>query len=494
VVAPDQIRTIVRTFKEKLGTELFPGRTEVPKTLIFAKDDSHAEDIVGIVREEFGQGNDFCKKITYRTTGEKPEDLIASFRNSFNPRIAVTVDMISTGTDIRPLECLIFMRDTKSSLYFDQMKGRGMRVVDPNELQAVTPDAKSKTRFVIVDAVGVFESDKTQTRSLERKRTVPFDKLLDEVALGNRDEDRLLSLAGRLAQLDRGLLPKDREELAGLAKGKPLSAIVNSLLDATDPDAQAAKAKVLFKTDKPTEAQKATATEAIAKEACFVFDNAKLRNALVDAKRRNEQTIDNVTKDILVFAGPAKEVEDRARKAVESFKQFINDNKDELTALQVIYSKPYGKRHLTYEAIKELAEAIQKPPVNLTPELVWQAYERLEKAKVHRAGPQKLLTNVISLVRFAIGEVDALEPFDEVVNRRFVEWISQQAKANRHFSPEQMAWLQMIRDHIATSLRVEMSDLELSPFHDKGGPVKAYQTFGKDLDGLLKELNEVLAA
>ncbi|HTW91053.1 MAG TPA: DEAD/DEAH box helicase family protein [bacterium] len=203
VVAPDQIRTIVRTFKAKLPTELFPGRTEVPKTLIFAKDDSHAEDIVGIVREEFGQGNDFCKKITYRTTGEKPEDLIASFRNSFNPRIAVTVDMISTGTDIRPLECLIFMRDTKSSLYFDQMKGRGMRVIDPNELQAVTPDAKSKTRFVIVDAVGVFESDKTQTRSLERKRTVPFDKLLDEVALGRHDEDTVSSLAGRSARLDR---------------------------------------------------------------------------------------------------------------------------------------------------------------------------------------------------------------------------------------------------------------------------------------------------
>jgi len=477
VVAPDQIRTIVRTFKAKLPTELFPGRTEVPKTLIFAKDDSHAEDIVGIVREEFGAGNDFCKKITYRTTGEKPEDLIASFRNSFNPRIAVTVDMISTGTDIRPLECLIFMRDTKSSLYFDQMKGRGMRVINPNELQAVTPDAASKTRFVIVDAVGVFESDKTQTRSLERKRTVPFDKLLDEVALGNRDEDRLLSLAGRLAQLDRQLLPKDRAELAGLARGKPLPDIINALLDACDPD----KGEPL-------------ARQALANQACLVFDSAKLRNALVDAKRRNEQTIDNVTKDVLLEAGPAKEVEDRARKAVESFKQFIKQNKDELTALQIIYSKPYGKRHLTYEAIKELAEAIQKPPVNLTPELVWQAYERLEKSKVRRAGPQKLLTNVISLVRFAIGEVDALEPFDEVVNRRFVEWIGQQARANRRFSPEQMAWLQMIRDHIATSLRVEMADLELSPFHDKGGPVKAYQTFGTDLSKLLEELNEVLAA
>jgi len=123
VVAKDQIRTVIKTFRDKLPTEIFPGRTEVPKTLVFAKDDSHAEDIVEIIREEFGKGNDFCKKITYRTM-ERTEDLIASFRNSYNPRIAVTVDMISTGTDIRPLECLLFMRDVRSSVYFEQMKGR----------------------------------------------------------------------------------------------------------------------------------------------------------------------------------------------------------------------------------------------------------------------------------------------------------------------------------------------------------------------------------
>jgi type I restriction enzyme R subunit len=104
VVAPDQIRTVVREFHAKLFTEIFPGRTEVPKTLIYAKDDSHAEDIVEIVREEFGRGNDFAQKITYRTTGAKPEDLITAFRNSYFPRIAVTVDMIATGTDIKPLE------------------------------------------------------------------------------------------------------------------------------------------------------------------------------------------------------------------------------------------------------------------------------------------------------------------------------------------------------------------------------------------------------
>lgn len=167
VVAPDQIRTVVKTFKEKLFTEIFPGRKEVPKTLIYAKDDSHAEDILHILREEFAKGNEFAKKITYMTTGESTENLIQSFRNSYFPRIAVTVDMIATGTDIRPLECILFMRDVRSRTYFEQMKGRGTRVINPDDFNAVTPDAKHKTHFVIVDAVGVCETDKTDSRPLE---------------------------------------------------------------------------------------------------------------------------------------------------------------------------------------------------------------------------------------------------------------------------------------------------------------------------------------
>ncbi len=204
VVAKDQIRTVIKTFRDKLPLEIFPGRKEVPKTLVFAKDDSHAEDIVEIMREEFGKGNDFCKKITYRSM-ERAEDLIASFRNSYNPRIAVTVDMISTGTDIRPLECLLFMRDVRSSVYFEQMKGRGTRTISDTDLQAATPGTKSKTHFVIVDAVGVCESDKTDSRPLERKRSTPFDTLVNLVALGVRDMDTLTSLAGRLARVDREL-------------------------------------------------------------------------------------------------------------------------------------------------------------------------------------------------------------------------------------------------------------------------------------------------
>src|SRR5579862_5285319 len=244
VVVPSQIRTVIQAFKDALFTELFPGRTMVPKTLIFAKDDSHAEDVVHIVREVFGKGNDFAKKITYKTYNpetkryEKSETLIQEFRTSPQLRIAVTVDMIATGTDIKPLECLLFLRDTKSRTYFEQMKGRGTRVLTPTDLQAVSgEDARAKTHFVIVDAVGVCESDKTDSRPLERMRSVAFDKLLLGVALGKRDEDTLTTLAGRLARLDREISRDEARKIADVAGGKSLAEMSVTLLRAIDPDA-----------------------------------------------------------------------------------------------------------------------------------------------------------------------------------------------------------------------------------------------------------------
>jgi type I restriction enzyme R subunit len=492
VVAKDQIRTVMRTFRDKLFTEIFPGRKEVPKTLVFAKDDSHAEDIVEIIREEFGKGNEFCKKITYKTTGEKTEDLIASFRNSYYPRIAVTVDMISTGTDIRPLECLLFMRDVKSSVYFEQMKGRGTRTISSTDLLAVTPDALNKTGFVVVDAVGVCESDKTDSRPLERKRSVPFDKLVNSVALGVRDVDTLTSLAGRLSSLNVEVDEKSRIEIQAAAGGKTLKQLINDLLDAVDPDKHLEKAKEIFNTDSPTGEQLRKASEELAKVACSPFDDPKLRNTLIDVKKRSEQIIDTVSKDVLVFAGADEQAKVKARLYVEAFRKFIEENKDELTALQIIYSKPYAVRHLTYEAIKQLAEAIRKPPYNLTPELLWMAYEQLEKSKVKGAGPQKLLTNIVSLVRFAIGTVDVLEPFVETVNQRFNDWLAEEEKQGRRFTSEQLEWLNMIKDHIATSLTISTDDFDYEPFYGKGGLVSANKVFGQKLIPVLDELNKVL--
>ncbi|MFZ2470972.1 MAG: type I restriction-modification enzyme R subunit C-terminal domain-containing protein [Methanothrix sp.] len=491
VVATDQIRTVIRTFKEKLP-EIFPERAVVPKTLIFAKDDSHAEDIVRIVREEFGKGNDFCKKITYRTQ-EKSSTLISNFRNSPNPRIAVTVDMISTGTDIKPLECLIFMRDVKSQVYFEQMKGRGTRTISPTDLESVTPGARYKTHFVIVDAVGVCERDKTDTRPLEQKKSVSFEKLVKSVALGVRSEKTLTTLAGRLARLDRELSEKDRSDLKKAAGDKPLKQIMNDLLDAIDPDKHQAKAREIFQTETPSAEQVKSAAKELARAACLPFDYPKFRNALIDIKKRNEQIIDELSKDVVLFAGGDTGATERAHRITDSFRNFIEENKDELTALQIIYGKPYGKRRLTYEEIKQLAEAIEKPPYHLTPDLVWRAYEYLEKSKVKGAGPQKLLTNIISLVRFALGESPILQPFTQTVDERFAAWMAMQERTGQRFTPEQAEWLEMLKEHIATSLRIDVNDLELAPFYERGGPVKAYKLFGPGLGGMLEELNEALA-
>ena len=215
IVNPSQIRNVIKAFKEALPV-MFPNRTledgtqEIPKTLIFAKTDSHADDIIRIVREEFGEGNEFCKKITYRTD-EKPDDLLSAFRNEYNPRIAVTVDMIATGTDVKPLECLLFMRDVRSKNYYEQMKGRGTRTCKAEDMKKVNRTVfENKQGFVLVDAVGVTKSHKTDSRPLERKPSVSLKDLMMSVAAGNLDEDILVSLANRITKLDKVLTEKEQ--------------------------------------------------------------------------------------------------------------------------------------------------------------------------------------------------------------------------------------------------------------------------------------------
>lgn len=491
VVALDQIRTVVGTFHDRLFTDLFPGRTEAPKTLVFAKSDSHAEDIVNIVREVFGKGNEFCRKITYLTTGDTPENLIQAFRNSYHPRIAVTVDMVSTGTDIKPIECLLFMRDVKSRVYYEQMLGRGTRTISDTDLAGVTPGAVHKTHFVVVDAVGVSERAKIETRTLERKRTVSFDKLLEQVALGDRSEDTLSSLAGRLARLDQTLSPAQRHEIEAVSGGAPLRALVHSLLDAIDADVQLAQAQQTFATSEPTPAQLAQTAQQLAAGACAPFNAPELRNTLVAIHSLNEQTIDNVSQDEVLDVGYGEQARQQAEDTVHRFREFIAANKDELTALQLLYSRPYGQRHLTYESVRELAEALERPPNGLTTAKVWHAYETLDRSKVRGAGPAKLLTNIISLVRYALGEADALEPFPLTVEQRFDQWLAQQ---DRQFTEQQLAWLIMMRDHIAASASLELDDFALAPFADHGGAMRVYQLFGDGLEALVSEMNEVLAA
>ncbi len=492
VMNPSQIRLVIRTFKERLYTEIFPHRREVPKTLIFAKTDLHADDIVKIVREEFGKGNDFCQKITCKTTGRKPEDLINDFRNSPNPRIAVTVDMIATGTDVKALECLMFLRNIKSASYFEQMKGRGCRIISSDELQQVSGKAKHKTHFVIVDAVGVCEQDKTNSKPLDRQPYVPLEKVLKAVSLGMVHPDVVSTLAARLARLQNQFSDSQLEEIAAIA-GQSLPSLTANLFESIDPDVTDRLARERFNIlpdGEPTEAQLDAVEGDRMTEALSPFLDPQLREAILSAKTLIEQVIDEVTQDELISAGFDAGAKDKAQAILQDFRAFLDDHRDQIEAIQILYSRPY-RAGLRYRQVKELAAALQRPPLMLSApqQQLWKLFEAVEPERVRGKGG-KALVDLIAIVRHALHPDEPLVPVAEVIEARYQEWLSEKAP----FLPDQQAWLDAIKNHIATSLSIEQDDFVETPFAQMGGLGRVYDLFGDRLPSLLEELNDRLAA
>ena len=386
----------------------------------------------GSLREVFGKGNDFAKKITYRTDGADPESLIRAFRNDYNPRIAVTVDMIATGTDVKPLEVLIFLRDVKSELYFEQMKGRGARTISPEKLREVTPDAEAKTRFVLIDAVGVSESLKSVSQPLERDRVISFEKLIDGIASGRRDDDAFATLAARLAALDRRIGEKDRAAIVKATGGVDLSGLAARLLDAIDPDALAKRVP----REAPEPEQK-KARDAAKEEAATLFDDPALRRLLKDVKAAADIRIDTVSIDAVVSSGWD---ERKATDAVDKFRRFLEERRDELVALQILYALPYARRRLTYAAVDELRDALKRPPWLLEPIDLWRAYKRLSADKV-RGNPTGMLADIVMLVRFALGQTETLGAF-VVAHRRALQSLARtrgESRARLHRRTKDLA-------------------------------------------------------
>jgi len=487
VVAPDQIRTVVRTFRDRLFSEIFPGRQEVPKTLVFAKDDSHAEDIVRIVREEFGKGNEFCQKVTYKAEG-KAEDIIAAFRNSYNPRIAVTVDMIATGTDVKPIEILLFMRQVQSANYFEQMIGRGTRVISATDLRAVTPDTTHKTHFVIVDAVGVVEQPKADVGTLDRKRSLSLDKLLEAIAFRAFDDEMLSSLAVRLARLEPLLTDAERDGVTEASGGQSPRGLSHALLDALDPDKAHDRAQAQAGGAEPARGQVEAARLELVQAAVAPFDNPALRKHLTSIQARTEQVIDHVTRDRLVGAGYSVEDTERARQMVASFYAFLQEHRDEIAALQIIFNQPYARQRLTYEQVKELAARIELPPNAWTTEGLWRAYAQLERDRVRGVGATRALSDLVSLVRHAVQLEDELIPYPDLVQRRYREWLE-----GRDFTNEQRWWLDRIAEAVGVNLSMTAGDFQVGEMFERGGWLAARRLFGADLPVLLEELNETLA-
>ena len=491
VIAPNQIRTVLETFRDTLQTELFPGRAEVPKTLIFAKDDHHAEEIVHIARDVFGKGNEFAKTITYRVTGASPEDLIAAFRNQYNPRIAVTVDMIATGTDIKPVEVLIFMRDVKSALYFEQMKGRGVRTINPADLVAVTPGARGKDRFVLIDAVGVTETAKTISPPLEQQPTVGFDKLLEHVASGRSDPEVVSSLAVRLAALAKKLSPQDHALVVETTGGQALIEIAAGLMNSLDND-RIAEAAEREHAPPVTDAQFDATAKRLRDEALRpLSDNPGLRKLLIALKTQSEVTIDVFSPDAVISTG----FDEKAARAVTlKFEDFLDKNQDQVAALSILYGRPDARRRLTYESLEALRAALARPPWLLEPIGVWTAYKRLSKGAI-RSDPGRVLTDMVALVRFALHQQDTLAPLSVDMVARFNLWLGREAKAGRTYSAEQLSWLEAIRDHLAANIDLSLRDLQDQPtFSGKGGVVAARAAFGARLPELIEDLTEALVA
>lgn len=489
IVNPSQIRTVIKTFKENLYTKLFPRRKEIPKTLIFAKTDSHADDIIQIVREEFGEGNEFCKKVTY--SASNPETVLAEFRNSYYPRIAVTVDMIATGTDVKPIECLIFMRDVRSKNYFEQMKGRGTRTLGKDDLQKVSPSAtENKDHFVIVDAVGVTKSKKTETRTLERKPTVSMKELMLNVALGAKDEDTLTSLANRLVRLNSQMTPGERKEFDENV-GTPAGTLAEALLNAFDEEVIKQTAVNIFQATEPDEEQLNETQKALIAEAVKPFYDPDTRDFIENIRRSHEQIIDNVNLDTVLFADFDSEQEKNVDRTIQTFHEFIEENKDEIIALRIIYNESYKNRPMAIESLKKLYEKLKSK--GITVERLWDCYAIKKPDKVKR-GTMAQLTDLISIIRFEMGYTGNLQPFADKVNYNFMQWTLRRNAGAVHFTEEQMEWLRLIKDHIIASLSIEPGDLDLNPFDHKGGLGRFYEVFGDSYEAILIEMNEVLVA
>ena len=488
VVSKSQIRTVLETFRDRLFTEIFPGRRVVPKTLIFAKDDNHAEEIVTQVMQVFGKGNDFAAKITYNA--KDPKKLLQDFRNSPTLRIAVTVDMIATGTDVKAIECVFFMRDVRSGTYFEQMKGRGARSMDDASFTSLTPDATHKERFVIVDAVGVTEHDFVDAAPLERTKTVPLKTLLEKAATFTITADETASLASRLARLSRELTPTENAELTALA-GTPLQEITQQLVKIADPDTLAG---VIENAPLDAEGKKDTKkamSDFIEQIITPIASNPQLRQRILEIRLSHDLVFDEGSKDELLDARGVVDTS-KAKSLVESWIKYIEDNKNEITAIQMLYSKPKNVG-ITYKEIKELAERIRRPHPTWTVDVLWNAYLALEPTKVRKSAVHTT-TDLVSLVRFTLGQMNELVPYAQLVEERYAGWLLQQENLGVKFTDNQKWWLDRIKDAISQSAHFDVKDLEMSPFTERGGTDGVLAELGNSVTDLIESMNMEIAS
>lgn len=488
VIAEDQVRTVLTTFRDKLFSEIFPGRSAVPKTLIFAKTDAHADVIVEQVREIFNESADFATKITYNA--KNPKDRLADFRNSPSLRIAVTVDMIATGTDVRAIECVFFMRSVRSAVYFEQMKGRGARTINADDYGAITPDAHkgfTKERFVIVDAVGVTDSPLVDAAPMERDLSVSLEKLLAKAGQMTLTPDEASTLAVRLAKLASQLDTSEDAEIAEVAGGTPLREIARQIAASSDIDAVVAA---------QDNGGAAAVRELINNGTASLTTNPQLRQRILDIRRAKDLLFDEVSKDAVVGTERIDYAE-ASRDRIACFREYLEEHRDEIAALQVVHGSGSGRP--SYSDLKTLAEQVARVPAIGTIDSIWRSYAELGQLADpdHKVGVPDLVT----ILRHELSK-DANDskilPFGSVVEAKLEAWLSEQQHRGVYYSDQQKRWLTTIVDVVKTSISVSIDDLDQFPLSSLGGVDRFAQDFSiatlDEAQALLDELNTELTA
>ncbi|WP_404315536.1 DEAD/DEAH box helicase family protein [Prescottella equi] len=495
VITEDQIRLVLTTFRDRLYTEIFPGRSAVPKTLIFAKTDAHADVIVEQVREVFNEGADFAAKITYKSKGEgnDPKRLLQDFRNSPSLRVAVTVDMIATGTDVRAIECVFFLRSVRSAVYFEQMKGRGSRIIGADDYAALTPDVAKgfkKDRFVIVDAVGVTESPLVDATPMERVPSVSLKDLLQKAGSLTITPDEASTLAVRLAKLASQLDPAESAELAEAAEGVELREIAKHIAAASD-------------TDAVLQAEERGGKSEVAKQihdgVAPLTSNPSLRRAILAIRRQKDLIFDQVNPDTLL--GTERVAYGKGtHEPVRSFREYLAEHRAEITVLQVLLGSAPGRP--TYSELKALSEQVARVPAIGSIDKLWRAYAELGEL----ANPEHKVEvpDLISILRFELAKDDGaatdakIRPFASEVEDRLETWLAEQKRRGVEYTEPQKRWLGVIVDVVKTNVAVEVEDLDRIPLSSLGGSTRFAADFSittrEAAEKLLDELNTELTA